>query len=322
MTAVLIVILFLHHHLVFFFLVTTSDCYVITSNNSYGDEMSSYPKIPIRKPYWSPVIAAPNKTMTPPLPVSSCSSRPSSSSSDCWDWLLFSPQYYSEFYTPSSIYVHYQKFEEKENDDGDLNFLASLPTCLLALLYLTPKLIGTSNDENENDQEIRSLHKSDESLLSSIKKKTSSNDNQKNRSSTPDTDDGYQSASDYSQQLPIPSDHHHSHDDITINEHSLPTPLMPRRISYAAAVKPILTSTNKTSLFSTSIGKSKQISATNDLLNSNGQKMKFIAPRFERMHHAKQYASSSSLSTTSSNRTQIRSNNQQCNPIVNPTRRR
>ena len=214
-------------------------------------------------------------------------------------------------------------FDEEENDSSDVNFLASLPTCLLALLYLTPKLFPTSNDENDNDQEITSLHRSDEFLLSSIEKRTTSD--QKNRSSTPDTDDGYQSASDYSQQLPVPSDQHHHHhrsnDDITTttNERSLPTPLMPPRITYAAAAKPVLQSS----------GKSQQ-NSKNDALNSNGQKMKFIAPRFERMHHAKQYASSSgsssSSTTSSSNRTQIRSNNNhhhhQRNPIVNPTRRR
>jgi hypothetical protein len=95
-------------------------------------------------------------------------------------------------------------------------------------------------------------------------------------------------------------------------------------------VKPIITST-----FSTSTGKPKQTInnssskgiATNDISNSNGQqKMKFIAPRFERMHHAKQHASSS-LTTTSSNRTQLRTNNNnnnnnQRNYIINPTRRR
>jgi len=232
------------------------------------------------------------------------------------------------------------------------NFLASLPTCLLALLYLTPKLIHTSDDENDNDQGIRSRHRTDELKnnissnlsLSSVNNNSSSNIDDKktqtNRSSTPDTDDGYQSASDasrsdYSQQLSVPSsDHHNSKDDITINEHSLPTPLMPRRISYAAAVKPMITSTNKISSLPTPIGKPKQIInntlsstiGTNDILNSNGQKLKFIAPRFERMHHAKQYLPSSSTiknsSITSSNRTQIRStNNNQRNHIVNPARR-
>ena len=69
---------------------------------------------------------------------------------------------------------------------------------------------------------------------------------QQNRSSTPDTDDGYQSASDasrsdYSQQSSLHYDHHNSKDDITIN---VPSSLMPKRISYAAAVKPIITLTN------------------------------------------------------------------------------
>jgi hypothetical protein len=365
--AVLIVILFLYHHHLVFFLVTTSDCYVTSSASAYGDEMSSYQTTPTRKAYWNPAIVAPTKNMTissPPLPVAASSSSSSSPPSACWDWLLFSPQYYSEFYTPSSTFGHHyqQKIEEENDDDKNLNFLASLPTCLLTLLYLTPKLIRTSDDENGSDQEINSLHRTDEALLSSssmnhIDKKMnnissnsslSSNNNKnpnlnidgqqikQNRSSTPDTDDGYQSASDasrsdYSQQSSIPYDHHNSKDDITINEHSLPTPLMPRRISYAAAVKPITIST-----LSTPIGKPKQIinntlSTTagnpNDMLNSNGQKLKFIAPRFERMHHAKQYSSSSTTtknpSTSSSNRTQIHStNNNQRNPIFNPVRRR
>jgi hypothetical protein len=319
--------------------------------------MSSYQIAPTRKTYCNPVIAAPTKNMTiitPSLSVVSSSSS-SSSSSACWDWLLFSPQYYSEFYTPSSTFVHQQKIDEGEDGDIDLNFLASLPTCLLALLYLTPKLIHTSDDENDSDQEISSLHRTNKPLLSSNLSLSSVNNNnsnfnidgqktQTNRSSTPETDDGYQSASDasrsdYSQQSSIPSDHHNSKDDITINEHSLPTPLMPRRISYAAAVKPIITSTNKISSLPTPIGKAKQTInntltttiATNDMLNSNGQKLKFIAPRFERMHHAKQYSSSSSSSistiknssTTLSNRTQIRStNNSQRNHTVNPVRRR
>ncbi len=320
---------------------------MINSNSSYGDEMSSYQTTPTRKAYWNPVIAAPAKNMTittPSLPVIfPASSSSSSSPPACWNWLLFSPQYYSEFYIPSSTFVHQQKIDEKENDDIDLNFLASLPTFLLALLCLTPKLSHTSDDENDNDQGIHSLHRTDD--LSSVNNNSNSNiddkKNQTNRSSTPDTDDGYQSASDasrsdYTQQSSVPSDHHNSKDDITINEHSLPTPLMPRRISYAAAVKPIITSTNKISSLPTTIGKPKQIInntllttiGTNDMLNSNGQKLKFTAPRFERMHHAKQYSSSSSSSTiknsstNSSNRTQIRStNNNQRNHFVNPTRR-
>ncbi len=337
-----------------------------TSASAYGDEMSSYQTIPTRKAYWNPVIVAPTKNMTintPPLPVTPSSS--SSSPSACWDWLLFSPQYYSEFYTPSSTFIHHhqQKIEDENDDDKNFNFLASLPTCLLALLYLTPKLIRSSDDENDSHQEIKSLHRTDEPLLSSslsinnTDKKinnissnlslSSDNNNSnlnidgqkstQNRSSTPDTDDGYQSASDasrsdYSQQSSIPYDHHNSKDDITMNEHSLPTPLMPRRISYAAAVKPITTSA-----LPTPISKPKQIinntllptTGINDMLNSNGQKLKFTAPRFERMHHAKQYSSSSSSittknsSTNSSSRVQIRStNNNQRNHIVNPTRRR
>ncbi|CAF3005765.1 unnamed protein product [Rotaria sp. Silwood2] len=331
-----------------------TDCYVTTSSNSYGDEMPSFHTTPTRNAYWNPVIAAPTKNMTIPTSSSSIISSSSSSASTCWDWLLFSPEYYSDVYTPLTSYV--QKIEEEKDNDIDCNFLASLPTCLLALLYITPKLIHTSDDENDSDQEISSLHRNDESLLSSLSKNpissklSLSSDNNNNnsnlninnqnskedRSSTPDTDDGYQSASDasrsdYSQQSSIHDDHKNSKDDIIITKHSLPTPLMPRRITYAAAVKPITTLTNKISSSPVLTNKSKQITNntlstttttnTNDILNTKGQKSKFIAPRFERMHHAKQYTSSS----ISSNRTQIRSNNNnnnQRNYIVNSTRRR
>ena len=333
-----------HSVILSFFLASTSDYYVITSNSSYGDEMSSYQTMPIEKPYWSPVITAPNKNFTTARPALPVSSSPSSSSSARWDWLLFPPQYYSEFYTPPSTFVHYQKIDEEETDGLDWNLLASLPTCLLALLYLTPNLTQTSDDENENDQELSSLHRfnahsSSSTTTTNIEKKqlkissdtshsfpNSNNNGQINRSSTPDTDDGYQSASDasrsdYSHQSSIPSNLCHSNDDITIHENSMPTPLMPRRISYAAALKP----TAPPSFPSAAIGKTKQAMnhsfssniVSNDLSNSNGQKMKFIAPRFERMHHAKQ--------NTSSNRTQIRTNNNnnhQRNHTVNPTRRR
>lgn len=321
----------------------TSDYYVITSNSSYGDEMSSYQTMPILKPYWSPVIAAPNKNPTsirPTLPVSS-----SNSSSARWDWLLYSPQYYSEIYSPSSTFVHYQKIDEEETDGLDWNLLASLPTCLLALLYLTPTLIQTSADENDNDQELSSLHRCNARPLSptSIEKKqlnlssdnqhslsNSNNDGPNNRSSTPDTDDGYQSASDasrsdYSHQSSIPTNLSQSNDDITLHERSVPTSLMPRRISYAAALKPTIPPSFSTATTAaTTIGKNKQAMnhpfsnnvVSNDLSNSNGQKMKFIAPRFERMHHAKQYSSS--------NRTPIRTNNNnnQRNQTINSTRRR
>ncbi|UJR31212.1 hypothetical protein I4U23_018716 [Adineta vaga] len=347
--------------------VPTPNYYVTTSLNPYGDEMSSYQTTTsTRKAHWNPVIVAPTKNMnmiTPSIP--DVSSPPSlSPTSSCWDWLLFSPQYYSELYTPSPTCIQHKKIDEENEDKNlDWNFLATLPTCLLALLYLTPTLIHTSDDENDSDQEMNSLHLTDESslplnhiemklnnissnLLTSLK---TSNSNS-NRSSTPDTDDGYQSAndasrSDYSQPSSVPYDHHNSKDDISINEHSLPTPLMPHRISYAAAVKPITTSiTTKVSSLPIEIGKSKQtinktlsgITATNDISNTNGQKLKFIAPRFERMHHAKQHSSLLSITTTSvktssstaSNRTQTRSmtnnnnNYHQRNHMMNSTRRR
>lgn len=336
------------------------------SAHLYGDEMPSFHATPTRNPYWDPVIAAPKlsigakvKTITTSsAPVISSSSP--SSSSHCWDWLLFSPEYYSELHTPllSHTYSQQQKLQEKDdNDDSNINVLASLPACLLALFCLTPKLVHTSDDENDNDQEISSLHIKNESLLSSLSNNneklsnissnsllSSDNKNRRNfnihkqnskedRSSTPDTDDGYQSASDlsrsdYSQQSSKHDERQNSKDDINIIKHSLPAPLMPRRITYAAAAKPNTSSTNKTSsqmMFSKpkQIFNNTQSTVTNDMLNSKGQKSKFIAPRFERMHHAKQHTSSA----ISSNRTSVRSNNNnnnntQRNHTVNSSRRR
>ncbi|CAF1184597.1 unnamed protein product [Adineta steineri] len=362
---------------------TGTDYYVTTSTGSYSDEMSSS-SLPYHSPntHWNPVIAAPTKTfimtnstnqnhitnVTPSSSPTSSSSSPSSpsssSSSACWDWLLYPPEIYSHLYIPSSSFI------QQQPQDEDFDLLASLPTWLLALLYPSMKQIYTTDDENDSDQEISSLNNNyDEPLLSiNVDKKINhvssnlslSSENtvsgqklQQNRSSTPDTDDGYQSASDasrsdYSQQSSLHYDHHNSKDDITIN---VPSSLMPRRISYAAAVKPITTpiiTNNKTSPLTTPIIKTKNNSSssssliTNDLLNNNGQKLKFIAPRFERMHHAKQYpsttttttttihrdSSSSSSSTSLTNRTQIRSNNNnnnhnnQRNYVLNSTRRR
>ncbi|CAF1421452.1 unnamed protein product [Adineta ricciae] len=355
--------------------VTTANYYVTPSFNPYGDEMSSHQTATTtttttRKTYWNPVIVAPNRNMNMLTPsMSTVSSSSLSHTSSCWDWLLYSPQYYSEFYTPSSTYTQQQKFDEEDDkeNDHDWSFLTSLPTCLLSLLCLTPQLIQTSDDENDSDQEMNIVHSIDESslllnhvdatrlnnissnlLLSSINT-TKPN---VNRSPTPETDDGYQSAndasrSDYSQPSSVPYDHHSSKDDISINEHSLPKPLMPRRISYAAAAKPITTTpspTTKISSLSAAVSKPKQtinkiltgITTTNDISSTNGQKSKFIAPRFERMHHAKQHSSSSittivkpSSTSTASNRTQTRSTNinnnnnyHQRNHMMNSTRRR
>jgi hypothetical protein len=333
---------------------------VTPSTDSYSDEMSSS-SLPYQSPntHWNPVIAAPIKTSIQQNPSTtitsssspSSSSSSSSSSSACWDWLLYPPEIYSHLYIPSSSFIQHQ--QQKQDDDFDL--LASLPTWLLALLYPSMKQIHIMDDENDSDQEISSLSKNhDEPLLSmNIEKKINhvssnlslSSENslngqklQQNRSSTPDTDDGYQSASDasrsdYSQQSLLHYDHHNSKDDITIN---VPSSLMPKRISYAAAVKPIAPLINqKISSLITPIIKTKNNSSslmtTNDLLNNNGQKLKFIAPRFERMHHAKQYSTTTTTTTkdslsSSSNRTQIRSNNNhnynQRNHIINSTRRR
>jgi hypothetical protein len=335
---------------------------VTTSTGSYADEMSSSSSYQTSNTHWNPVIAAPTKTsiVTNTIHQNDIPTiKPSSSSSACWDWLLYPPEIYSHLYIPSSSFIQQQQQED------DLDLLVNLPTWLLALLYPSMKQIHSTDDENDSDQEISSLnnHNHDEPLLSmNIDKKIthvssnlslSSENNlngsktQENRSSTPDTDDGYQSASDasrsdYSQQSSsLHYDHHNSKDDITIN---VPSSLMPKRISYAAAVKPMAAAinnnnnNNKISPSPISIIKMKMNSSlltTNDMLNNNGQKSKFIAPRFERMHHAKQYSSSttttihkdlSSSSSTLTNRTQIRSNNNnnhnQRNHIINSSRRR
>ncbi len=360
--AVLIVILFLHHHLVYI-LVTGTDYYVTTSPGSYTDEMSSS-SLSYQTPntHWNPVIAAPTKTSSVTNSIHqndihTIKPSSSSSSSACWDWLLYPPEIYSHLYIPSSSFI------QQQQQDDDLDLLASLPTWLLALLYPSMKQIHSMDDENDSDQEISSLNNNnnnnihDEPLLSinidkkinhvssnlSLSSETTPNGQktQQNRSSTPDTDDGYQSASDasrsdYSQQSSLHYDHHNSKDDILIN---VPSSLMPKRISYAAAAKPMATSTNNNNKINpspTSLIKMKNNSSsltTNDILNNNnGQKSKFIAPRFERMHHAKQYSSSttttnkdsSSSSTLLTNRTQIRSNNNhnQRNHLINSSRRR
>lgn len=350
--------------------VTGTDYYVTTSIGSYTDEMSSASlSYQTSNTHWNPVIAAPIK---PSIVTNSIhqkdlhtikpsSSSSSSSSSACWDWLLYPPEIYSHLYIPSSSFIHQQL-----QQDDDLDLLASLPTWLFALLYPSMKQIHSSNDENDHDQEISSLNNNnnnrDEPLLSmNIDKKithVSSNlplssenslNGQQNRSTTPDTDDGYQSASDasrsdYSQQSSIHYDHHNSKDDIRIN---VPSSLMPKRISYAAAVKPVtvLTNNNKISSSPTQINKTKNNNnssslTTNEMLNNNnnnnGQKSKFIAPRFERMHHAKQYSYSTTTNKDSSsssltNRAPIRTNNNnhnhnhnhnQRNHIINSSRRR
>ena len=361
----------------FYFFLVATDYAENTSSKSYCNEMSRFHTQLIQNAHWNPVIAAPTKipvatknmtTITPSSPPITSSSMPSSS---CWNWILFSPEYYSEYYSPSSssCIQHQQKIEGQKDDDSNLNLLAGLPTCLLALLYLKPKLMHSSDEENDSDQEISSIHLADESLLSlssgnyiaeHITNTSSSSslssdcnndsnfkiDKQKskqNRSSTPDTDDGYQSASDasrsdYSQQSLIPDDRHDGKDDITIMKHSSPTSFSPRCLTYAAAVKPITPLADKKSSSVTPIAKPKQtindtllkmsITGTNDVLHTKGQRLKFIAPRFERMHHAK-YSSSSSTTTrksvlfNSSNRTQVRSTtNNQRNDSFYSTRRR
>ena len=292
----------------------------------------------------NPVISAPIKVSTD----ISCVQQNhitsiTSSSSTSWDWLLYPPEVYPHLYVPSSIFVHQYK------QDNDLDLLARLPTWLCVLLNPSLKQNHITEDENICDQEIHSLHNNnhDEALLSmNIDKKLnqvssnaslSSENTQKlkqNRSSTPDTDDGYQSSSDasrsdYCHQSSVQCDRHSSKDDITIN---IPLSLTPKRLSYAAAVKPtVVSNNNKVTPLSAPTVKTKNnlssSTATKDILNDNGSKLKFVAPRFERMHHAKQHSSSTipmmkvnNLSLI--NRGQVRSRNNNNNQRYHNTRRR
>ena len=320
--------------------MTGPDYYVPTSSDSYSDEMSATSS-PYQTP-WNPVITAPTK-ISPALnsipekvlPMA----KPSSSSpaSACWDWLLYPPEIYSHLYIPSSSFLQPQVQED------EWNLLTSLPTWLLALLYPSMKnSICPMDDENESDQEISSLRNHDEKKLPSVSSTLPLSSSEKplhdqiNRSSTPDTDDGYQSASDasrsdYSQQSSLHYDH---------SRKDVPSTLTPKRISYAAAVKPLVPMMNQKiySAPTTPINKMKNSSSclsNNDSSMSipNGQKSKFIAPRFERMHHAKQYSSSTTTTTTakkdsspliSNNRGLSRSNNNpnQRHYLINTSRRR
>ena len=357
----------------YFFLVATNYS-ENASPQSYCNEMSRFHTQSIQNAQnWNPVIAAPTKTsivtknmttITPSMPIASSLM---SSSSSCWNWILFSPEYYSEYYSPSSFCTqHQQKIEGQKDDDSNLNLLASLPTWLLTLLYLEPKLIRAS-DENDSDQEISSIHVAKESLLSlssvnyiaehvtnnsssaslSLDCNNGSNleinnkKSEQNRSPTPDTDDGYQSASDasrsdYSQKSLIAENRHDSKDDITIIKHSSLTSFTPRCLTYAAAVKPITSLADKASLV-TPIAKPKQtsndtllktsITGTNEVLHIKGQRLKFIAPRFERMHYTKYPWSSTTIRkgvlSNSSNRIQVHSTtNNDRNHIFNSMRRR
>jgi hypothetical protein len=376
----------------------TPDCYVnptTTDGAYYVDEMSTV-SLPIQtttNTYCNPVIAAPAKASIVIKTTNVPATSTSSSSSACWDWRLYSPQFYSHFYTPSSTYV----VQNHCHVDDDFDSPPSLPTWLLALLYPSPKIIRSSDDENDTDQEIHSLNTNDDEPSSPIGidnkishgssnfLSTDSNPNhnnhlnvrcsstsvnvdwqqaqQQHRSSTPDTDDGYQSAtdasrSDYSQQSSSStSSLHYDHrttskEDMTIHSGQpsvpsshlqpppTPTPLMPGRISYAAAAKPMATtsSTNKvtassplskTPSLTAVVGKTKPTTTTtstsptgttNDSLNGS-QKPKFIAPRFERMHHAKQYSTTASIKDMSTARMGTRSTNQRTNS-VNSARRR
>lgn len=324
-------------------------------------------------PHWNPTIAAPRRSspIVDHKPEDQLMTIPRSSASPsaaCWDWLLYSPELDSHLHTPSSSFV--QSIKQHEDD---LDLLVSLPSWLLVLLSPSNSRIRSTDDENESDQEMTSLHRyyRDEPLLSPMhvdhgsSQLTSSSESlrtdpsssqlalyshmqeEKNRSSTPDTDDGYQSASDasrsdYAQQLSLPYEPLMTRKDQT--RFNGPTGLssssMAQRISYAAAVKPITslpsTAAKSNSLVPGSGVKGKQpmplLSNSGDSSsNANGQKLKFIAPRFERMHHAKQYSSPSTTATpitgkdssSSTHRSQSRANNYvQRHPMIQSTRRR
>ena len=331
LTAVLIVILFLLSLL----LAPTSNYCVPTSTGFYANEMPlNQPKLQTDKVYQSPV---PSKTL---LKKNSMALAKVSSVAR-WNWLLFSPEAYPECYTPSATFVASPPLSEESDSD----LLASLPTCLLALLCLTPNLIPPATEENEADPEIHSLRLPVESLTVDPSPAESESSTKVNRSSTPDTDDGYQSASDASRSdyshpsssSSIPVDHLISQYHSTNNEHRLLSPAHSTRLSYAAAVKPTLFAPANSNKLSSAMNKGKQMSKNplstiidiNENLTTNGQKLKFTAPRFERMHHAKQYSSSttvtamnSSSTISPSNRTSTRSNNNQRSHAVHSTRRR
>lgn len=267
---------------------TTNNVY-ISHTGSYAQEMSTRP-INVKKP------------VNPPTSIAR------------WDWLLFSPDYYSDCYTPSASSSVNSTTVIDEWTFSHL--LTSLPTWLLTLLTLIPT---SSSDLNENEVEDLPHSSSIEyasSLLSSSPSSIGEKDTKSNRSSTPDTDDGYQSASDYS----------HSLSSQPFVDSTL---IHPQRLSYAAAtVKP-------QSNLSTTNSKGKQIinnslstiSDGNENGSNNGNpKLKFIAPRFERMHHAKQSSSTSTSASSMKNgsisRTSHRTTTNPRSSMNNATRRR
>lgn len=275
---------------------------------------------PARNAHCNPIITAPKRlstttTMTPTNPPPSTA----------WDWLLYSPDFHSCLYRPASSSVFISPPMKSSDDEDELDLLASLPAWLLALLsHSSP----TMDDENEMDQEIRSLHRqhqryerdepcstmqhvSSHQSLSFDPLHSQQTSKEQHRSSTPDTDDGYQSASDASR-----SDYSQQSSSSSTNSQ------VPTRISYAAAVKPLsvpssfFPSNRKSSI------PSPLLTMNESTTNSASQKLKFIAPRFERMHHAKQYSSSAAASTTTTT-TKSRSNpHGHRHPISHLTRRR
>ena len=273
---------------------------------------------PTRNAPCNPIIAAPKRLST----TTTTTTMTNPPSSTAWDWTLYSPDFHSYLYRPASSSAFIPPLIKSSDDDDQLDLLASLPAWLLALLsHSSPPM----DNENETDQEIRSLHRqhqryerdepcstmhhvSSHQSLSADPLHSQQTSKEQHRSSTPDTDDGYQSASDASR-----SDY---------SQQSSTNSQVPTRISYAAAVKPL-------SVHSPFFPSNRKSSIPSPLLTMNGdsntnlasQKLKFIAPRFERMHHAKQYSSTAVSSTTAT--TKSRSNpHGQRHSISHSTRRR
>lgn len=136
--------------------------------------------------------------------------------SPCWNWTIFDPVYNVCLFRPESSSVGSMK-----NLDEESELTVNLPNWLIVLL------------ENCDSSKISTLEK-------------------ENRSSTPETDDGYQSSSDVSRS--------------EIRKHSNKV-----QVPFCSSVHPRRFSNEPN-------------------VGSNNQKSKFIAPRFERISNSKQYS--------------------------------
>lgn len=304
---------------------------------SYVEDMSSYqaamstknPMITNDYPNVPSIIAHQNQSSTKNEKFSRNSSSMLTSR---WDWLIFNPSYHSEIDNPSSIVVTSPILDENLNEREI--FENYLPSFLVRSLSFRRTSVSNSDDENENDVEIRSLEMSnvvrrnnslntadrpDETMIKS------------KRSSTPDTDDGYQSASDASR-----SDYSNPSSsnvvDLTINQSEESSSSTTTRLTYAAAAKPtsVAVLSNQTSRGQTSNNKGQKSSnfiENNEQFSANNNaKLKFIAPRFERIHNAKQTENSNgsnkkSTNSMSSNKNSNRNSNSRTHPSVSTRRR-